>query len=85
MLTDTIGQAALVRRASVGNLTDESGNHWVCFEHDTVGLVLHSYPIHYPGTDREPDIIYEVLIAGESYEFGSSSITIMPARAGPGR
>lgn len=83
MRTDTIGAAALVMSGAVGNLTDDSGNHWIHFEHETVGLVLHSYPVHRPGTGMEPELFYEVLIAGETYEFDSASITLLPVRAGP--
>jgi hypothetical protein len=78
MRTEAIGQAALVRSGAVGNLTDESGNHWVHFEHEAVGIVLHSYPVHRPGTGMEPELFYEVLIAGETYEFDSASVTVLP-------
>lgn len=71
------GTAVLVEPGSVGNLTDDEGNHWVCFEHGGIGLVVRSYPHVRNGMESRT---YEVLIGGETYEFAEKALSILSVR-----
>lgn len=66
------GDAVIIDEGSIGNFYDENGNHWICFEHEVFGVVVHSYPVIKNGTSEET--LYEVLVSGELYEMNLNSM-----------
>jgi hypothetical protein len=72
MLTNLkAGDVAFIKAGSICNFFDESGNHWIHFDQDTLGLVIRSYPFTRNGIKQE---LFEVLISGDLYEVSYDSL-----------